>query len=859
MKKLFLFLAAIWCAVGSMQAYTVTRVDTVMEVVRAIHNIELNGDILSFDDSYREYMDSCTTDVYDVLLYDRNENTHLYRYSDSYRSGFLWVDKHIINAYIYGTKAVAESFKEYNASDSERDRIGDYVASQMYFRTSSANHQSFSIENTLSLALARGMRNCRIVIIPCYFWANNIYNVQKNEVFHYICNNLDYEAHHHYWGIYNNNYLDTTLPYAIVGLNVDPNLALNPATNEGDAYVYGQNFRMQYRVQAADEVRYIVMYRKGESQPWASLLSHDLSIKNAREGGDWKDLNYTNQMSNTKQVQFCLAAVNLTTPKEQRTAADTIWSAPTPMREIYYPIYVDGKLKYIDPMGEKVPLISLGIDTRTQNVSIECRQTVTIQNDGIPYFELPGYPVYVTTSERKYTVRFVGIEGQLLKEEQVSYQGAAHAPTPPQVEGCNFIKWDKDFSIVKKDMTVHAIYDPFVSFGTFTLEVANHTFANTDADMLDLNPMEYITPGDEFQLHLHVQSQSSMTVRLQVKYNGGNWDDAEFVSLTAAQAQAGYDVTKNVSILSTDWFTHERAYRYRLSSAGTTVYTNAITMKMLYPLTVQANVETAVRNGDYPGYVLQPGQSKTFLVPYDGEICATPNNDGGHTLECMDIQTIRTTLNEGNSEERNGLFYIDCPGYPETFTMDIKKYKVVYQVIGAPSIVSWMHNVVAIDTVDCGSPSTIDLIVSDPLDPRARFDGWDENLDEVMDDIYTIAQFTQYEELPTYKVVFKDFGGNTLSEQVVREGDNAVPPAEVPYLEGYHFVGWIGGSPYCVEENLTLVTRYITEEEYQQMMEELTDIPAATVAEPSATKTIENGQVVIIRGGKKFNLMGAEL
>ena len=43
--------------------------------------------------------------------------------------------------------------------------------------------------------------------------------------------------------------------------------------------------------------------------------------------------------------------------------------------------------------------------------------------------------------------------------------------------------------------------------------------------------------------------------------------------------------------------------------------------------------------------------------------------------------------------------------------------------------------------------------------------------------------------LPTYKVVFKDIDGSILKEAIVKEGYSAVPPFD-PIKEGYEFIGW---------------------------------------------------------------------
>ena len=57
-----------------------------------------------------------------------------------------------------------------------------------------------------------------------------------------------------------------------------------------------------------------------------------------------------------------------------------------------------------------------------------------------------------------FSVKFLGENGILLKEESVTYGESAQAPAAPVVEGFVFDKWDADFSSVTENMTVNAIY-----------------------------------------------------------------------------------------------------------------------------------------------------------------------------------------------------------------------------------------------------------------------------------------------------------------------------------------------------------------------------------------------------------------
>ena len=59
----------------------------------------------------------------------------------------------------------------------------------------------------------------------------------------------------------------------------------------------------------------------------------------------------------------------------------------------------------------------------------------------------------------KYTVTFYN-GTTLIKTESVEYGSKASAPEPPFIDGYEFDKWDKDFSVIYGNLEVYAIYKP---------------------------------------------------------------------------------------------------------------------------------------------------------------------------------------------------------------------------------------------------------------------------------------------------------------------------------------------------------------------------------------------------------------
>lgn len=67
--------------------------------------------------------------------------------------------------------------------------------------------------------------------------------------------------------------------------------------------------------------------------------------------------------------------------------------------------------------------------------------------------------VYGTFEANTYTVTFVDMDDSVISEETVKYGEAAHAPEAPVHEGYDFAGWDRDTSKITSDMTVKALYD----------------------------------------------------------------------------------------------------------------------------------------------------------------------------------------------------------------------------------------------------------------------------------------------------------------------------------------------------------------------------------------------------------------
>ncbi len=91
-------------------------------------------------------------------------------------------------------------------------------------------------------------------------------------------------------------------------------------------------------------------------------------------------------------------------------------------------------------------------------------------------------------SIREYYVRFADVNGNIISSQYVKYQEAAVPPTDYEVERYKFIGWDQDFSSVTEDMLIKGIYEK---------EEAVIRFFNGKKALFD----DYIrTKGDEYTL-----------------------------------------------------------------------------------------------------------------------------------------------------------------------------------------------------------------------------------------------------------------------------------------------------------------------------------------------------------------------
>ena len=90
-----------------------------------------------------------------------------------------------------------------------------------------------------------------------------------------------------------------------------------------------------------------------------------------------------------------------------------------------------------------------------------------------------------------FTVTFVGINGNVLKKEEVERGHMATAPDVPEVERFRFQNWDADFTVITEDLTVTAVYLPtyIISYDTGDGSVVTDTeFCSNEMPIAPADP-----------------------------------------------------------------------------------------------------------------------------------------------------------------------------------------------------------------------------------------------------------------------------------------------------------------------------------------------------------------------------------
>ena len=341
-----------------------------------------------------------------------------------------------------------------------------------------------------------------------------------------------------------------------------------------------------------------------------------------------------------------------------------------------------------------------------------------------------------TGTTNKYTVVFTDYDGTVLSTQEVEYGSAATAPDEPARDGFTFTGWNASFDSVKSDLTVVAQYTSAITY-------LKGTFNNWDesAVMQESENSEILTTT----LNLEAGTYTFKIHSLEIWYgNNGTIEDT-----TTATSSIGWE------------FKTGRGNCTLNASGGTYIFNFNKTTHYLEILYIAP--EYTVTFKDFDGTVLS-----TQTVKY-GEAATAPA-----------------------VPEREGFEFTEWDADFTNITGDLTVtavYTEIAKVYYTVTFKDFDGTILSTQVVEEGASAIA------PADPTREadaqytytFSGWDIDFTNIKKDTTVTAIYTGTAN--KYTVVFTDYDGTVLSTQTVKYGEAATAPA-VPEREGFEFTEW---------------------------------------------------------------------
>ena len=157
------------------------------------------------------------------------------------------------------------------------------------------------------------------------------------------------------------------------------------------------------------------------------------------------------------------------------------------------------------------------------------------------------------------------------------------------------------------------------------------------------------------------------------------------------------------------------------------------------------------------------------FVNMDGEVLSTQNIAYGDTAVAPEAPAMEGYIFIGWDKEFG---YIT-----DTMTVTAR-----YAIARTVTFVDWDGTVLSTQVVADGNSATAPEV---PEREGYTFTGWDVEFTSVTENITVTAQY----DIKKYSVIFCDWDGSIISEQVVEHGEAAIAPPD-PAREGLNFTGW---------------------------------------------------------------------
>ena len=424
-----------------------------------------------------------------------------------------------------------------------------------------------------------------------------------------------------------------------------------------------------------------------------------------------------------------------------------------------------------------------------------------------------------------YKVEFI-VDGEVVSTQDVKSGDSAIAPDDPEKEGHIFIGWDKEYTKVKENLTINAVFEK---------EEYTVIFLDEDQNQIKEETVKY------------KESATAPELELEEGYQLEKWVGGDYTSVTTDMVlepvvkKIKYTVKfldEDGTLLKEITVSHGNTASFggdpKKSGYNFLGWDKDI-KKVTSNMEVKAKFELAtytITYKDEEGNVINGLSPSNYTILDDAslELPALIEKEGYECLGWYEGNTRVVTFFSSDAVDKvYTLKYKELPkplALPDDCTDTFKAVKrilhssgtfYVYQPdftgLKAPSTsvgsYTWSSlnpEVVTISTfssMSIASPGFGIIKAVYNNDPTKVFYAVVKTTTEGIF-ISTIEEANTKIE---YEVTFTDENGNVIETQKVEEGKSATPPTP-PKKEGYTFIGW-SGDTFGVTENLTLEPNYV--------------------------------------------------
>ncbi len=708
MKK-FLFLSLLTLLSAAVQAATITKLDKVpfpQYFTDITFDVKTNK--LRFNDTYKSG-EQLHRRIYKVHFFYREENTTQLMYVQDTEQ-----------FYTYGkqTGYVAESTEIY---DAETQQLVEYVFN---ISGSKGGYVDADISKYIDLCVKNGYGSLRIAIEGIEVLYDNK-NGEKQVPYETDADTNPKK------GSFLNNYIDIEVSgFTKVSLSANKEIR------------YGQDMPILIMVYGTGQTTY-ALQQSMDSVSWQTLESGAMSTAMVRNHYGM-EFHYSFTYNGLPaKIHYRLLVQDVKTGLRDTSNVVTT--------KVLYSTTISDVVTYLTP-GEDF-LLPKAPDCKQYSV-ISDFPVQRKEEGGIVTFTQPACNVEIVERQQVYTVRFLAADYTLLKTDIVNCGEDAVAPQAPVLQGYTFKGWNRDITNVHSDFTAIAQYDMGSNY-TFSTRLTEHA-SPLHPYLVTFNNKK-VTIGDSltFTADVRTGAESYLSYQWAFRNAEGEWqwqDPVTVGSFTANDAQQGKTHTFTQKVAVAYQYGYERAFqdgyafRFRLYSAGTTIYSEPYEYELYYPILINSQIET--EDGEYE--YLYSASGTTSMVAGKGEIPARYKDTiivrrlDNKTNGCMQFTRANKPqfrLESGIDENGNAWFI--CPGETETINITVSKKLVVFDGVygnGYPKPLDFTTqgfgkvNGYYAQAVNCGGSV---IIPDDPEMEGYIFTGWKSwNDSEYADDAY---------------------------------------------------------------------------------------------------------------------------